>query len=36
MLLGRLWLKGARITQDWGNKHNDHSHKWNGENHSDD
>jgi hypothetical protein len=36
MLLKRPWLRGARVTQDWGNKHNDHSRKWNGDNHNGD
>jgi len=36
MLLKRPWLRVARVTQDWGNKHNDHSRKWNGDNHNGD
>jgi hypothetical protein len=36
ILLGRPWLRGARVTHDWGNKHSDHSRIWNGENYSGD
>jgi hypothetical protein len=36
IILGRPWLRHARVTHDWGNKNNDLSRKWNGENHNGD